>query len=76
MVARKLLRAFGAELRACRKAKELTQEELAARAGLHVNFIGLLERGQRSPTLMALAKLTEPLGLKISTLIAQMEKRL
>lgn len=38
---------FGARLRAYRESAGLTQEALAERAGLSVNAIGLLERGER-----------------------------
>lgn len=36
---------FGRFIRDCRKANGLTQEELAERAGLHVNLVGRIERG-------------------------------
>jgi len=39
--------AFGARLRQFREAAALTQEELAARAGLTVKAVGALERGER-----------------------------
>ena len=38
---------FGARLRQFREAAALTQEELAARAGLTVKAVGALERGER-----------------------------
>ena len=38
---------FGARLRQLREAAALTQEELAARAGLTVKAVGALERGER-----------------------------
>jgi transcriptional regulator with XRE-family HTH domain len=38
---------FGARLRRLRQAAGLTQEELAARAGLTAHAIGVLERGER-----------------------------
>ena len=38
---------FAATLRRYRSAANLTQEELAARAGLSVHAIGMLERGVR-----------------------------
>src|SRR5215472_4091141 len=53
-------RTFGALLRDYRAAANLTQEELAARAGITVQAVGALERGiRRAPrpsTIEALAK--------------------
>ena len=76
MVAKGLAKAFGQELRACREAREWTQEELAERAGLHVNAIGLLERGMRTPSLATLATLADQFEMKASAFIARLERRL
>jgi DNA-binding XRE family transcriptional regulator len=43
--------AFGAALRAARKHKGMTQEQLADAAGFDRTFPTLLERGLRTPTL-------------------------
>ena len=40
---------FRARLRQHRKAAALTEDELAARAGLTVKAVGALERGERQP---------------------------
>jgi transcriptional regulator with XRE-family HTH domain len=50
---------FGKRVRQLRKKRGLTQEELAARAHLHTNYVSLIERGHRVVslnTMMALAK--------------------
>ncbi len=55
---------FGELLRACRRAANLTQEELAARSRLSVDAIGTLERGiRRAPRAATLALLSEALRL-------------
>jgi transcriptional regulator with XRE-family HTH domain len=69
------LRALGAEIRALRAAKGLSQERLAAIAGLHRNFIGLIERGQRNPTFLTLGAISTKLGLPLSALVEGAEKR-
>src|SRR3982751_3999062 len=56
--------AFGAQLRRYREAAGLTQEQLAAQAGLTVNAISLLERGlRRLPYPQTIRKLAAALGL-------------
>jgi transcriptional regulator with XRE-family HTH domain len=69
------LRALGAQIRALREAKGLSQERLADLAGLHRNFIGLIERGQRNPTLLTLIAISSKLGLTLSALIESAERR-
>jgi transcriptional regulator with XRE-family HTH domain len=48
---RAVARAFGKELRAARIARGLSQEALAAEAGVDRTYPSLLERGLREPTL-------------------------
>lgn len=66
--------AFGAALREQRRIKRQTQEELAFDAGMDRTYISLLELGQNSPTLDAVHKLCEALGIPCSTLILRMEE--
>ncbi len=55
---------FGALLRRHRDDADLTQEELAERAGLTPEAIGLLERGERRrPQAYTVRKLGDGLGL-------------
>ena len=42
------LQVLGSTIRRLRKAKKLTQNQLAARAETHGNYIGLIERGERN----------------------------
>jgi transcriptional regulator with XRE-family HTH domain len=54
---------FGAELRRLRRRSGLSQETLAARAGLSPEAVSLLERGRRSPRMTTMRLLAEGLSL-------------
>ena len=60
---------FGKHLRILRLKKNLTQEELADRAGLHFTYIGQIERGLRNPSLVNLQKLAKALKVKSGELL-------
>jgi transcriptional regulator with XRE-family HTH domain len=62
------LKAVGAHIRTLRKARRLSQEELAERANLHYTLIGSVERGERNVTLENLAKIAKGLGLPLREL--------
>jgi transcriptional regulator with XRE-family HTH domain len=75
MAGKALLRGFAAEVRASRTILRLSQEELAYRANLHRNYIGMIERAERVPTLLAIARIAKGLDLRASELIARAETR-
>lgn len=68
-----ILTKVGRSIRALRKARNWSQEELAERADLHVNFIGGVERGERNLTLENLAKLSRGLKTPLSDIFALAE---
>lgn len=59
-----------------RIAKELSQEQLAERAGIHRTYISQLERGLKSPTLEVLIRISTALDLATSTLLLELEGQL
>ena len=65
---------FGLVVRIERVARGLSQEELAERAELHRNAIGLIERGERSPSIESLYAIARGLGVPASTLLTRMEE--
>ena len=52
---------FGQNVRRLRLAKGLSQEDLAHEVGVHRNYIGALERGERNPTLVSVERITDAL---------------
>lgn len=64
---------FGKVLRQLRKKAGLTQEQLGFEAGLERNYISMLELGQRHPSLATIFKLSPPLNVTPSHIVALME---
>jgi transcriptional regulator with XRE-family HTH domain len=64
---------FGKVLRAARKQRRLSQETLAADAGIERNYISLLECGSCSPTLRVVFKLCTTLDVPLSEMLARAE---
>jgi Predicted transcriptional regulator with C-terminal CBS domains len=60
---------FGRILREMRTAKDLTQEELAFRAGMSVPYLSDIERGKSAPSLSMLADLALALETHPSELL-------
>jgi len=52
----------------------LSQEALAAKASVHRTYVGMIERGERSPTCDIGYKLARALGVRFSSLIEEAEK--
>lgn len=61
---------FGKALRRLRQERELTQERLAAEAGLTLNFVNSLEHGYKSPGLTTILKLAHALEVSPGDLLA------
>jgi transcriptional regulator with XRE-family HTH domain len=57
------LSAFGSHLRTIRKKAELSQEETADRAGIHVTYLSGVERGLRNPSIRNVRRLAQALGV-------------
>jgi transcriptional regulator with XRE-family HTH domain len=64
---------FGQAMRQRRREMDISQEELADRAGLHRTYISDVERGDRNLSLENIEKITQALELKISEFFAQCE---
>jgi len=60
---------LGENVRRYRKLKGLTQEQLALEAGMERSYVSDLERGQRNPSVRALGRLAEALGVRPNLLL-------
>jgi transcriptional regulator with XRE-family HTH domain len=67
-------RQFGNVLRRRRERAGLSQEALAAKANLHRNYIGLLERCQRIPSILVVQQIATALDTTMTDLFAEVER--
>ncbi|MCW0001786.1 helix-turn-helix transcriptional regulator [Pararhizobium sp. YC-54] len=58
-------------LRRIRHAKQMTQEELAHRAGLSARYIGKIERANVSASVTVLGQVCDALGVEPAELLAK-----
>ena len=56
---------LGKNLRKAREACGWSQEELAARCGVHRTYVGAVERGEYNVTILTLRKLTKSVGITL-----------
>jgi len=68
-MSKNILEKFGKKVREERLNQGLSQEELAAKAGVHRTYIGMVERGEKNITLGSIEKIAKALKLKPSVLI-------
>lgn len=65
---------IGNNIKKIRKNENLSQEELAFKAGLHRTYIGSVERGERNITILNLIKISESLRADLTLLLDLNEK--
>jgi transcriptional regulator with XRE-family HTH domain len=63
--------AFGSRMRALRKAKGLTQEELAFASGLDRSYLGAIERGEKNVSLINIRRIADALQAAPAQLFAE-----
>lgn len=63
----------GERVRHYRRQRKMSQEELGYRASLHTSYIGEIERGEKSPTLESLSKLSLALDISLSELFDHLQ---
>ncbi|MCI9691845.1 transcriptional regulator [Vibrio parahaemolyticus] len=64
---------FGQRVRTLRKIKGLSQESMAALAGLDRSYMGHIERGEKNITLLKIYQISDALGIEVSDLFPREE---
>lgn len=66
---KQILVKFGQRVRTLRKARGLTQKQFGVLTGFHYNYIGMIERGERNPSLENLEVFADAFGMSLSELL-------
>lgn len=66
--------AFGLTVRGIRLKRRLSQQALADKSGYHRTYIGLLEHGQKSPSLRTIFNIAATLRVKPSEIVKGVER--
>ena len=69
-----ILITFGKRIRALRKERGLSQEQLAELTGFHRNYIGMVERGERNPALVNIEIFAQTFEVSLAELFAGLEE--
>lgn len=64
-----LVTIFAKNVRRLRKARGLSQEDLAEAAGVHRTYIGMIERGEKNVTIYNIERIAFALEVRPSTLL-------
>lgn len=67
----RVLKALGTALADARRKQGMTQEGLSLATGVHRNYIGGVERGERSPTVVTVVVLADALDLPLGDLFGR-----
>ncbi len=60
---------FGKKVREERSKQGLSQEALAAKAGVHRTYIGMIERAEKNITLLNIEKISKALNVQLDDLV-------
>lgn len=64
---------LGNNIRAIRSEKGISQEELAFKINSARNFIGCIERAEKAPTIITLARIASALNITLSRLVENID---
>lgn len=69
-----VLKGFGLNVRRIRLKLGLTQEKLAEISGLHTNYIGGIERGERNVSIVNIVRLAQALQCRMADIFSKVLK--
>ena len=64
-----LLKRLGVRIKELRRDKNWSQEDLAKETSFHRTYIGMVERGERNPSMININAFAEAFGISISELL-------
>lgn len=64
-----ILEKFGEKVQKVRKSRDISQEELASKLSMHRTYVGMIERGERNPTIRTLYKIAKALKVEAKDLL-------
>lgn len=73
MAGEKLTRKFGALVRRLRLEQGLSQERVAEMCGMHRNYLGAVERAERTPSIVAADRIARALGTTLAEMFVELE---
>jgi transcriptional regulator with XRE-family HTH domain len=73
MAAEKLAKRFGESVRRRRLEQGLSQERVAEISGMHRNYLGAVERAERTPSIVAADRIARALGTTLAEMFAELE---
>ncbi|MGX9430197.1 MULTISPECIES: helix-turn-helix domain-containing protein [Bradyrhizobium] len=65
----------GLNIQELRRARKLSQEELADRSQVHQTYLSGVETGKRNPSLLVLERIAEALGVDPEELLRRRRRR-
>ena len=69
-----VLKGYGLNVRRIRLKLGLTQEKLAEISGLHTNYIGGIERGERNVSIVNIVRLAQALQCRMADIFSKVLK--
>jgi transcriptional regulator with XRE-family HTH domain len=64
---------FGLQVKYLRQRAAISQEELAAKSGLHRTYVGSVERGERNLTLSSAKRIATALDVKLMDIFGEID---